>query len=137
MRHPPRHLVAEQPQKRVVPPSLPVGWPEKVPDGRGHLVDSGEPGSSEVSQRAEGLWIQCRPCDALGDEETMQRKFCILCESWADEEHLTSRRHLQAQRAIAGGATRYDYSQDPLHSEPDLLSFPVLHSVDLSYPEQE
>ena len=132
----------------LLTPSLPVGWPEKVPDGSGRLVPRGqkEQGAGEAGRNggAEGLWIQMRPCEsAAGDEEQAQRRpYCLLCEAWADEdEHLTSRRHVQAQRAVTGGPKEDEQGQgqgqEALYREPDVLPFPALHSIDLSYPDQE
>ena len=123
----------------LLAPALPVGWPGKVPNGKGRLVNPGHKpsNSSEIASGLEGTWIQMRPYD-LGDKEgaTQFHPYCLLCEKWANEKHLSSRSHVRVRRSVAGGP-KPDEIAEPLYSELDILPFTWLHPTDLSYPEPE
>ena len=122
-------------------PAAPVGWPDKMPNGRGRLVSTGHKpmNSHEAANGLDGLWIQTRRCDTSDEGGEAQggpwRRYCLLCEAEADEEHLASRKHLQARRAVVGGPSFEGGVDKPLHSELDILPFSGLHPIDLSNPE--
>ena len=90
----------------LLTPSLPVGWPDKVPNGRGRLVQRG----SKEQGTCEGMWIQMRLCET--EEPAQRRPYCLLCEAWADEGHTTTRRHLQSKRDVAGGPTADEHGEN-------------------------
>lgn len=129
-------VVAEPPS--CLAPSQPVGWPEKVPNGKGRLVrwarvakslDAGGGVDSDV----EGPWIQTRLMNPQDAESTAP--YCLLCDVWVDDGHVTSRRHERARRDVAG--MELSSGSEEQTGEPEVLPFEALHDLDLSYPGKE
>ena len=107
-------------------PTLPSGWPD-------HSI------KTKAKNGLEGPWIQMRPPEVSPEEgatTTAHRPFCLLCEEWADVDHLESSSHLEARREVTGGYLGDEEEQRPAYVEQGVLDFSMLHDFDLSCPEQ-
>ena len=108
-------------------PAPPVGWPRKVPDGKGRLVSKAKAKpllSRQAVSDVDGFRIQTHPSDSGSPTGSRHesRPCDILCEERADEAHLAARRSLQARRAVVGGPVNVE-EEEEVCCEPDILNF--------------
>ena len=82
----------------------------------------------------EGPWIKL--IDKWPMLDGNQAPYCMLCETWATEQHLTSEEHKQAKRDVEGAVPLVT---PPVinRGKPEMQEFASLHACDLSDPKKK
>ena len=97
------------------------------------LLDKDPPQKVPSVSCLEGPWIKLIDrFPAIGGGQASP--YCMLCETWADDEHLCSRAHKRAKRDLEGGVLLEARPPVFRSGEAEIHEFAALHAIDLSLP---
>ena len=84
----------------------------------------------------EGPWILLQTGPGAG--QAQRQPYCTLCETWADDEHLTSTAHTRARDELQGvWGQSSGQAVERKSGEPEVMPFAQLHALDLTDPREK